>query len=271
MKSVPLGSQNTVEFTVSLPFSQHSPPENRVATGIGLVTVQAPTCAPEVFECTQWVQDDRYRLTVVSDWLIEPIEYEWTINGQTLPSDPFIFVDPTRVNMQVLKYTGTVNAVIPPPNGTAIPGHAIELQYLVGTQLFGMKVRGSGKTLALKARKKDLNYDIRVEVRATDALGRVFTDAANLKMIGDIAEFDRDYYDYLNRCLKATADVVNKKALWKSRLKPSEPQEQLTDMLQLVSQQLREGDHEAAAMVPALTNVFGVAAVSKALSGKASG
>ena len=25
MKSVPLGSQNTVEFTASLPFSQHSP------------------------------------------------------------------------------------------------------------------------------------------------------------------------------------------------------------------------------------------------------
>ena len=53
--------------------TQHEP-QNLVATGSGPVTVQAPTCAAEVFNYVQWVQDDRYTLTVASEWLIEPIE-----------------------------------------------------------------------------------------------------------------------------------------------------------------------------------------------------
>jgi len=221
-----------------------------------------------VFNYIQWVQDDQYALTVESKWLIEPIEYAWTVNGQPLSPNTSVFIDSARFRMNVLKYIGTATASIPPPNGTAIPGHAIELQYQVGSQFLDSLLPGSGKTLALKARKEDFNYDIRVEVRATDALGRVFTDAANLTMTGDIAEFGADYYDYLNRCLKATADLVDKKAVWKSKVKPGEPREQMQNLLDVVSQRLLEGDQAAAAMVPALTNVFGIAAVSNAISAK---
>ena len=166
-----------------------------------------------------------------------------------------------------MKYTSTVMASIPPPNGTAIPGHEIQLQYQVGTiGAFGSF--RAGKKLNLFARKEDLNYMVRVEVRVTDAIGRKFSDAANLPMKGDIAEFGEDYYEYLNQCIKTTAGTVNKKGRFRPKVKPGDPQQQLASLLDEVSQQVREGDPDATALIPTLTKIFGAVVVSKAMAGK---
>jgi hypothetical protein len=233
-------------------------PQNRQAVGAGPVTVQAPRCAPEVFEYVQLVQDDRYTLTVDSEWLLEPIKYVWTVNGQALAS----------LEEGVQQYMGTVNTALPPPEGTAIPGHAIELQYALGIHIPLFPARGTDRTLTLNARKGDLNYSIHVEMQATDALGRAFTDSVNLKMVGDIAKFGRDYDEYLIRCLKAS---MHQEKLGIRKIKPGEPVEQLADLLAVVSQQFREGDRAAAELIPSLMKTFGVEAVSRALAGTVEG
>ena len=156
----------------------------------------------------------------------------------------------------------------PPPNGDSIDGHMIRLVYSVGNHIRGFALKGPDRELTLTARKEDLNYDIRVELQATDALGRVFYDAVNETMQGDIATFGSDYYEYMNHCLKAASDLVNKKAIWKSKVKPGEPEEHYKDVLDIMMQQIRRGDREAAALIPGMTSVYGVVAVNRALAGK---
>jgi hypothetical protein len=237
-------------------------PQNLHPVVQGSVTVQAPTCAPQSFDYVESIQDDRYTLTVDLEWLFEPIEYAWTVNGQALTTASGEVILGMG-NVSVLQYTGTVKTALPPPDGTPILGHAIELRYGLGTH-----ARGADRTLVLNARNEDANYDIRVEVRAKDTLGRVFGDAVNLTMRGDIAELGTDYDEYMNRCMKAAADLVNKKGRQKGKVKPGEPQEQWQDLLDAVAQQAREGNAEAVALIPGLMKAFGVEVVNKTLAGK---
>ena len=231
-------------------------PQNLRAVVESSVVVQAPTCAAQSFDYVESIQDDRYKLTVESELLFEPIDYVWTINGQALTS-----ANEVRVigigGMFTLEYTGTVAMALPPPNGTAISGHSISLLYAA-----------TGPTLILNARNEDANYDIRVELHATDALGRVFTDAVNLTMVGDIATFGEDYDQYLSNCLKATDALVNKKGRQKGRVKPGEPQEQWQDLLDAMTHQVLLGNPEATAMIPGLVKALGVDVVGKSLAGK---
>jgi len=231
-------------------------PQNLHAVVQGSVTVQAPTCAAQAFDYVESIQDDRKTLTVDSEWLFEPIEYLWTVNGQPLTAHSELITIGAG-DMFPLEYTGMVKVALPPPNGTTISGHSIRLLY-----------RATGSTLLLSARNEDGNYDIRVEVRATDALGRVFSDAVNLTMVGDIAEFGPDYDDYMDRCIKAAADVVNRKGRQRTRLRPGEPQERWRDILETVTQQVREGNVVAAAMIPGLMKAVGIDVVGTALNGK---
>lgn len=228
------------------------------ATGGGFATVQPLMCPPKEFQYVQFVQDDRYRLSVERQGLFEPVEYLWSINGEALPS----------LGKSTLKYVGTVEATVPPPNGTQIPGHMIELSYSLGTHLPGDIPRGTNDVLTLHARRQDLNYDIRVEVRITDAIGSTFYDAANLRMVGDISKFGTDYYEYLNQCLTAATKMVDMK--WRESRTPrlGEPQENLTNLLDIVVQRIHEGDPAATSMVPGLMKSLGVEAVTKALKGK---
>ena len=228
------------------------------AVGGGFAMVQPLMCSPKEFQYVQYVQDDRYRLSVERQGLFEPVEYVWSINGEELPS----------LGKDTLKYVGTVEATVPPPTGTQIPGHSIELSYELGIHTKGEITRGSDATLVLSARKQDLNYDIRVEVRVTDAIGRRFFDAANLRMIGDISEFGADYFEYLNQCLKAATKMVDLK--WKETRTPrlGEPQESFADLLDVVVQRIREGDPAANSLLPGLMKGLGVEKVSKALKGK---
>lgn len=233
-------------------------PQNLHGVGKGSATVQAPTCEPQTFEYEESIQDDQNTLSVDAEWLFEPIEYSWTVNGNPLLAlSPGAAAGVGTGKMSELEFTGTVTMALPPPNGTAISGHTIKLLYRI-----------AGRTLLLVARNEDANYDIRVEVRATDALGRVFTDAVNLTMVGDIAKFGPDYDDYLDRCLKAAADLVNKKGQKQGKAKPGEPQESWRNLFEAMTRQVLEGNAEAAAMIPSLTRTLGTQVVSKALVGK---
>lgn len=222
----------------------------------GSTTVQGPTCQPQDFDFVELIQDDRNTLTVDSDWLFEPIEYAWSINGAPLERSSDLVVIGGN-GMSALDFDGTVESPLPAPNGTAIPGHAIKLMY-----------RSAGRTLVLNARHEDLNYDIRVELRATDALGRVFTDAANLTMNGDVVQFGQDYDDYMDACVKAATDRVNEKGRKQRTPRPGEPRENWRELMALVAQQLQAGDPEAHALLPGLMRAVGVKVVAKAMAGR---
>jgi hypothetical protein len=229
-------------------------PANLHAVAQGTATVQGPTCAPKAFDYVESIQDDQNTLTVDTEWMFEPVEYAWTVNGQPLiPADQVVIIGPG--GLRALDYMGTVNVALPPPNGTAIYGHSIRLMY-----------SASSGTLRLYARNEDANYDIRVEVRATDALGRRFSDAVNLTMVGDIVEFGQDYEDYMNACVKAAAGVVNKKGRQQGKVKPGEPQERWRDLVDAVTQQARLGDVEAQALIPGMMKAVGLPVVGKALA-----
>ena len=229
-------------------------PANLQVRAQGTATVQGPTCAPAAFDYLESIQDDQNTLTVETEWLFEPVEYAWTVNGEPLIAAGEVVILGPR-GLRELDYVGTVKVALPPPNGTAIYGHAIKLMYSV-----------SGRTLRLYARSEDANYDIRVEVRATDALGRRFSDAVNLTMVGDIVEFGQDYEDYMDACVKAAADVVNKKGRQKGKVKPGEPQEGWRDLVDAVAQRARLGDVEAQALIPGMVKAVGLPVVGKALA-----
>lgn len=220
----------------------------------GRTTVQGPTCEPADFDYVESSQEDRNTLTVDTAWLFEPIEYAWSIDGAPLAAAGDGVIAVGGDGLSTLAFTGTVKAALPAPNGTLIPGHAVKLFY-----------RALGRTLFLKARPEDLNYDIRVELRATDALGRVFTDAANLTMTGDTVQFGQDYEDYMDRCVKAATDLVNKKGRKQGKVRPGEPQERWKDLLDMVAHQLREGNPEAEVLIPQLMTTVGAKVVGKAL------
>jgi hypothetical protein len=225
-------------------------PQNLHGVARGTVTVRGPGCEPRDFGYEESIQDDRNTLTVETDWLLDPVQYTWTVDGQPLtPASP---VPSVSEPMLALDFIGTVTTALPPPSGTPIAGHAIRLLYLL---------RGSSLTLA--ARNEDANYSIRVEVRARDALGRSFSDAANLTMVGDIVEFGTDYDDYMDACLKAVAGRVNAKGRQRGRVKPGEPQESWRELLDAVTLQAQLGDAEAEALVPALKRTFGTALVGR--------
>ena len=200
-------------------------PQNLHGAAAGTVSVQAPTCSAQTFAYEESIQDDRVTVTIDTDRLFEPVDYLWTLNGQALASSGNLAVIGGN-GETVLKFTQTVTTALPPPNGTAIAGHAVELRY----RLSGAS-RGPDSRLVLNARSQDANYDVRVEVRATDALGRHFSDAVNLKLVGDIVEFGDDYEEYLDKCLKATADIVNKKGRTKSKVKVGDPRENWRDLV----------------------------------------
>ena len=222
----------------------------------GSATVQGPTCQPQLFDYVELIQDDRNTLTVDSDWMFEPIDYAWAINGVPLvPSSELTVLGGD--GMTALDFNGTVESPLPAPNGTAIPEHAITLMY-----------RAAGRTLLLNARHGDLNYDIRVELRATDALGRVLSDAVNLTMTGDVVQFGQDYEDYMDACVKAATARVNDKGRKQRPPKPGEPRENWRDLMDLVAVQLRAGDPEAHALLPGLMRAVGVRVVAKAMAGK---
>lgn len=118
----------------------------------------------------------------------------------------------------------------------------------------------------MHARHDDANYGIRVEVNAVDALGRRFSDSANLDMIGDIATFGQDYEDYMDDCVKAATGIVNKKCRKQGRAKPGEPQERWRNLVDAITELAHAGNADAQALVPGLMKAVGRQVIGKSLA-----
>ncbi|MEP6731181.1 MAG: hypothetical protein ABJE10_11110 [bacterium] len=228
-------------------------PENLHEVGRGSVVVQGPTCAPMSFDYVRSAQDDQCTLTLETDWVFEPLTYTWTIDGEPLVESSKVVVIGGN-GRTPFDFTGTVTEELPPPNGTAIPGHAIKLAY-----------RLAGASLSVFARHDDANYEIRVEVRAVDALGRSFSDAVNIEMRGDIVTLAPEYDTYMDACVKAAADIVNKKGTKSGKGRPGEPQEHWKDFVEALTLAAVEGNIAAQAAIPGIMKAVGSRVVAKSL------
>ena len=187
--------------------------------------------------------------------LIEPIAVTWTINGT-----------PLTQRSGTYKYTGTVNAALPPPNGTDIPNHEVEVAYEIGGALL---LDSSARNLALHTRDGDLNYTMRIEVRAADAIDRAYYDAVNTSVVGDRVFMGPDYDAYIAECLAKIRDTADKKGRQQVRPKPGEPQEKLGDLVARVIEHIQAGNAESHVLLSAAVRAYGAPAVGAELTSQA--
>ena len=227
-------------------------PANLHVVGQGTVVVQGPTCEAQSFDYVESTQDDQCTLTIQTDWVFEPVEYTWTVNGEPLspPGDVVLGGN----GRQQFNFAGTVTMPFPAPNGTPVYGHAIQMTYGMAPGI-----------LSLFARHEDAQYQVRVEVRAVDALGRRFSDAVNLEMNGDIVDLGSTFDDYMDACVKAATDGVNKKGTKSGKVKPGEPQEHWKNFVEALALAAVEGNVTAQASIPGVMRAVGARAVGKSL------
>jgi hypothetical protein len=219
----------------------------------GQVTVQAPTCEARTFDYTEVQQIDTHTLQAVPLLLIDPIDYTWRIDGTVLTQKKGVW---TAI--------GTVVAALPPPVGTSIAGHAIELAYRIGPD-FPATIMASD-SLWLQARPADLNYNLYIEVEAVDAVGQRCANAASISIVGDMLQLGKDYDDYMSKCLQQVRDIVNRKGRQQVTPKPGDPQQRLPDVVEEIASHLRAGNPEAHALVAAAVQTYGATAVSSELA-----
>jgi hypothetical protein len=276
--AAPIGSTHWVSLQVI--------PEGAIAQGDILVTLPAPAALapavylavtssveltgavegqaevrlcgpPRVFEYTEYGQIDSQSLEAKPSLLFEPIDYRWSVNGT-----------PLTERQGTLSYAGTVRSALPLPGGTAIEDHTIELAYAIGVpSLFG---EGYDQFLDLTPRDADGNYDVTVEVRATDAAGRSAGDAVTLKVVGDRLELGPDYDAYVADCMRQARDQVDRKGTRSVKPKPGEPNERLPDIVAHILDHVREGNAEVHALVEAAVVAHGAEAVAGELALQAS-
>lgn len=93
-------------------------------------------------------------------------------------------------------------------------------------------------------------------------------DAVNLTMTGDVVTFGQDYEDYMDACVAAATDRVNKKGRKQRAPGPGEPRERWRDLVEAIARQVQAGDPDAQALVPALMKAGGAREVGQALVGR---
>jgi hypothetical protein len=220
----------------------------------GEAVYQAPMCEPRLFKYRDYSQDDGKFLRVEYEWLIEPVRYQWFINGTEIP----------HPGGSPLKFPTAVRTALPPPDGYEIPGHAVELAYDFET--WRPLIDPPMRSVLLRARVADLCYSVRAEMKATDGAGRVYWVDQNLKFTGVWVEFGPDYEEYRSECFGRVRDVVEKKSLVKRRLKPGEPQEEIDWIARYIQEYVDSGSPEVAQVIDAAVKMQGVAAVNTALA-----
>jgi hypothetical protein len=218
----------------------------------GSVTLQLPTCSAQQFEYSETAQDNMKTLVATTNLLIEPIEYEWSVNSQPIPQ-----------GSGTLTFPGTVVAALPPPSGTTIEGHTISLAYQNGKAFSGLP----DSSIKLISNHSDFNYDIVVGLKATDVAGRVLEYSRVVHMVGDVVELGPDWDAYLHKCLGNVAKIGNGRAQVHVTLPPGQPQQGLGDMVNLIAQHIQAGNKASIAiLIPAAVKAYGVVAVTKALN-----
>jgi hypothetical protein len=230
-------------------------PLNVVEGPTGTTTYQAPPCEARSFQYRKFSQDEEVALTVKPEWLIGPLDCRWSVNGVDVPA----------ANSGTLSFATTVRTALPLPNGVEVPGHAVQLGYRFPSFAF-VTMRSP---LTLSARGSDLNYTADVQVKVTDAAGRVFWNGAYLAVRGEFVTFGQDYNDYVDECFRRFRDIVDKKVLVKRRLKPGEPEERLDWMLRYLDEHMSAGSPHVVDIVEAGVAIHGVGAVNEVLAKKA--
>ena len=227
-------------------------------TTTGKVTVQAPTCAARQFEYSETFQRDDKTVRVQPRRMIEPVDYAWSINGT-----------PLTVQNGVLKYSSTIVTALPPPNGTSVPGHTIELGYEIGIPA---PVRKITSIIGLSPRAADGNYSIQLKVAATDAVGQYAGTGITLNFVGDKLEMRDDYTDYMNDCLQHVVDIADAKGKKSKRPQPGDPLQLLPDLIARIADHVQLGNTQAAhEAATAAVRAHGLEAVSQALAVKLRG
>jgi hypothetical protein len=214
-----------------------------------------PPCEPKLFDYEEVGQAHDFTYEVTTVGLIEPIAVTWTINGTLLTQRSGTY-----------KYTGTVNAALPPPNGTDIPNHEVEVAYEIGGALL---LDSSARNLALHTRDGDLNYTMRIEVRAADAIDRAYYDAVNTSVVGDRVFMGPDYDAYIAECLAKIRDTADKKGRQQVHPKPGQPQEKLGDIVARVIEHIQAGNAESHVLLSAAVRAYGAPAVGAELTSQA--
>jgi hypothetical protein len=227
----------------------------RMTGGTTGQVASGPPCEPRIFDYEEVGQAHDFTYDVTTVGLIEPIAFTWTINGTLLAERSGTY-----------KYTGTVNAALPPPQGTDIPNHGVEVAYEIGSASL---LDFSERSLVLHTRDGDLNYTMRVEVRAVDAIERVYYDAVNTNVVGDRVLMGPDYDAYIAECLAKIRDTADKKGRKQLRPKPGEPQEKLGDIVARVIEHIQAGNPESHALLSAAVRAYGAPAVGSELATQA--
>jgi hypothetical protein len=156
-----------------------------------------PSCAPRDFTFEHYGQDSVISLQAESFYLVEPVQYSWTVDGQPVTGSG------------TLHLTKTVVTAIPPLNGTALYGHQVRLGYQVGIRSGPPWVDPSG-FLQLSARAADYNYSVSVELKGVDVAGRAFFFKNFVKVTGDLVQFGPDYQAYMAQCALQTMGAIAK-------------------------------------------------------------
>jgi hypothetical protein len=213
-------------------------------------------CQAHDFTYEHLKQDESIELLAKSTFLIEPIAYAWVLEGQAISGSG------------TAKFTKSVQEALPPPNGTWLPPQEVQVDYDEGWPKYYYQ-KGGNQTarMVLTTRAADLDYPAYVELMATDASGRQFSFGNLVYVVGDLAQFGQDYYDYMSKCEIATLIVLSK-----IRTRPLKfvndgrgiPVEQVVSV---VKEAVTRGDPGAAAMLKAFTMSRGASALTGVFGG----
>ena len=216
----------------------------------GTVMAGAP-CELKPFDYEEAGQRNSYICTPNPVLLIDPVSYQWGINGTTL-----------ALRSGTIRSTGYVVAALPPPSGTPVPNHSIEIGYQVGDGGFDL----SSGSLALQTRDGDLNYAFRVEVRATDAIGRHFYAAKDIDVVGDLLIMGPEFDQYMRDCLGKIRHQMSKVGVLQAQPQPGDPVESLGSRILEILDFVRAGNLAARPLLEGAVLAYGADAVAAEMS-----
>jgi len=217
-------------------------------------------CKAQDFTYEHYQQDESIELLAKSTMLIEPVSYEWVLEGQTIKGSG------------VAEFTTPVQEALPPPNGTWLSPQEVEVSYGEGWS-FIYKWKGINQTarMVLGTRAHDLNYSATMQLQATDATGRKFSYLGTVHVVGDVAQFGQDYYDFMSKCEIATIITLSKIRYRPQRFINDGRGVTNEKVVSIIKEALATGDPTAGTMLKVFTASRGAAALAPVFSTRTGG
>lgn len=228
-------------------------------TDLGPGTYDYPgslVCKPAKFTYEHIQQDEEVVLLAKQDMLIEPVSYEWSLQGEPISGSG------------QADFTTFVKTAVPPMDGVLILNHQVEIDYREGWGWGVVYKFPQDNRMTLGAHGSDCNYTVEVELRATDASGRQFYYDGYIQVVGDVVQFGSDYASYMAAC-----ELASLAALSKVRLRPAgfvNNGKPLTNeqVVEVVKEAITSGDPNAQNMLRVFTMTRGVAALRGAFGAR---